>query len=246
MSEREVRETDVECSAAFTTTQISTCNLGEPKENAWSYRFELTIGFYRVSVVPGHAPKVFVPYQNVLGTPASSTAAATATAAAPPPLAPPKARHVFVSAAVTELHDGYVELDRDLLEHERDLEGDEEEVDRLTAELEHSQLEADGTRAKKEAARRLKWDYLIYVRRKSASESEEGTERKRADRPTDAGSRLHLASTTRLGGSDEERRRLVPRGEWAFANLVPRRKRTTADDELDRPNKPRSTRPARS
>ncbi|KAG0658932.1 hypothetical protein C6P46_005552 [Rhodotorula mucilaginosa] len=117
----------------------------------------------RVSVVPGHAPKVFVPYQNVLGTPASSTAAATATAAAPPPLAPPKARHVFVSAAVTELHDGYVELDRDLLEHERDLEGDEEEVDRLTAELEHSQLEADGTRAKKEAARRLKWDYLIYA-----------------------------------------------------------------------------------
>ncbi|GAA5977761.1 hypothetical protein JCM10908_005083 [Rhodotorula pacifica] len=102
----------------------------------------------RVSVVPGHAPKVFVPYQNVLGAPSQA----------------PRARHVFVSAAVTALHDGYVDLDRDLLEHEQDhLEGDEEEVDRLTEELEHAQLEAEGRTAKKAAVRRLKWDYLIYA-----------------------------------------------------------------------------------
>ncbi|POY70925.1 hypothetical protein BMF94_6103 [Rhodotorula taiwanensis] len=107
----------------------------------------------RVSVVPGHAPKVFVPYQNVLGTPSTSPASTLSHAK----------RHVFVSAAVTALHDGYVELDRDLLDHERDIEGDEDEVERLTAELEQAQLDAEGKQAKQHAARRLKWDYMIYA-----------------------------------------------------------------------------------
>ncbi|BGP56931.1 hypothetical protein JCM8202v2_004567 [Rhodotorula sphaerocarpa] len=112
-----------------------------------------------VSVVPGHAPKVFVPYQNIL------TGPSTPSTSSSPPASPPAhaTGHVFVSAAVTSLQDGYVELDRDLLEHERDLDGDEQEVDRLTAELEQAQLEADGQREKRQAPRRLKWDYLIYA-----------------------------------------------------------------------------------
>lgn len=116
----------------------------------------------RVSVVPGHAPKVFVPYQNVLGTPSTSPASTLSHAK----------RHVFVSAAVTALHDGYVELDRDLLDHERDIEGDEDEVERLTAELEQAQLDAEGKQAKQHAARRLKWDYMIYVRQVTVGHSD--------------------------------------------------------------------------
>ena len=145
---------------------------------------------------------------------------------------------------MTELHDGYVELDRDLLEHERDLEGDEDEVDRLTAELEHSQLEAHGSLAKKEAARRLKWDYLIYVRQVDSR-----------DRRARRGKGANLEAISQalgctlpppLASVARTKKDGVSFLEVSICQAVSRGKRMTVDDEFDRPNKPRSTRPARS
>lgn len=104
------------------------------------------ISLYSVSVVPGHARKVFVPYKTLL--PAESD--------------PRPAGHVLIHAGATKITEQYVELDRDLLEHERDMEGDEEEVEKLTEELEDAKL--DAVKSKKAlAGRRIKWDYMVYV-----------------------------------------------------------------------------------
>ena len=101
---------------------------------------------YRVSVVPGHARKVFVPYKTLL----------------PAETDPRPAGHVLIHASATKITDQYIELDRDLLDHERDMEGDEEEVEKLTEELEDAKL--DAVKSKKAlAGRRIKWDYMIYV-----------------------------------------------------------------------------------
>ncbi|GAA5906705.1 NAD(P)/FAD-dependent oxidoreductase [Sporobolomyces salmoneus] len=100
----------------------------------------------RVSVVPGHAHKTFVPYAGVL--PQEST--------------PRSAGHVLIHASATSITDKYIELDRDLLEHERDLEGDSEEVEKLTEELQDARL--DAVQSKKAlAGRRISWDYMIYA-----------------------------------------------------------------------------------
>lgn len=104
----------------------------------------------RVSVVPGHAQKVFIPYGGVLP--------------APPPAPAPIARHVIIHASVTAITDEHIELDRDLLESERDVGGDEDEVEKLTNELEKAKLGAESPRERRQATRRLAWDYLIYVR----------------------------------------------------------------------------------
>ncbi|GJN92936.1 hypothetical protein Rhopal_005979-T1 [Rhodotorula paludigena] len=106
----------------------------------------------RVSVVPGHAAKTFIPLQGVVPGPAADTV----------DLSKKPARHVVVHASVTALSEDYVELDRDLLEHERDLDGDEEEVEKLTSELEAAKLDAS-PKQKKAATRRLSWEYLIYA-----------------------------------------------------------------------------------
>ncbi|BGP26297.1 hypothetical protein JCM10295v2_005243 [Rhodotorula toruloides] len=103
----------------------------------------------RVSVVPGHAQKVFIPYGGVLPSP-------------PPPPAP-FSRHVIVHATVTAITDEYIELDRELLENERDVGGDEDQVEKLTSELEEAKLDADSPREKRQVTRRLAWDYLIYA-----------------------------------------------------------------------------------
>ncbi|GAA5853693.1 hypothetical protein JCM3766R1_000592 [Sporobolomyces carnicolor] len=100
----------------------------------------------RVTVVPGHARKTFVPYAELL--PSEST--------------PRTAGHVLIHAAATSITDKYIELDRDLLEHERDLEGDEDEVEKLTEELQDARL--DAVQGKKGlAGRRISWDYMIYA-----------------------------------------------------------------------------------
>lgn len=99
-----------------------------------------------VSVVPGHARKVFVPYKTLL----------------PAETDPRPAGHVLIHASATKITDQYIELDRDLLDHERDMEGDEEEVEKLTEELEDAKL--DAVKSKKAlAGRRIKWDYMVYV-----------------------------------------------------------------------------------
>ncbi|GAA5967323.1 hypothetical protein JCM3765_005601 [Sporobolomyces pararoseus] len=100
----------------------------------------------RVSVVPGHANKVFVPYSGVL----------------PQDSAPRSAGHVIIHASVTSINDKYIELDRDLLEHERDIGGDQDEVEKLTEELQDAKLDAE--RSKKAlAGRRINWDYMVYA-----------------------------------------------------------------------------------
>ncbi|GAA5881251.1 hypothetical protein JCM16303_004864 [Sporobolomyces ruberrimus] len=100
----------------------------------------------RVSVVPGHANKVFVPYGTLL----------------PKESAPRAAGHVLIHASVNSITDNYIELDRDLLEHERDLEGDRDQVESLTEELEDAKLDAEKSK-KGLAGRRIKWDYMIYA-----------------------------------------------------------------------------------
>ncbi|GAA6033811.1 hypothetical protein JCM8097_000353 [Rhodosporidiobolus ruineniae] len=102
----------------------------------------------RVSVVPGHAEKVFIPYSGVLPAP-------------DPENKPTLSRHVIVHASVTSINEDFIEVDRDLLENERDLDGDENEVSKLTDELEAAKLEAP-EEEKDPATRRLSWDYLIY------------------------------------------------------------------------------------
>lgn len=191
-----------------------------------------------VSVVPGHAPKVFVPYQNIL------TGPSTPSTSSSPPASPPAhaTRHVFVSAAVTSLQDGYVELDRDLLEHERDLDGDEQEVDRLTAELEQAQLEADGRREKRQAPRRLKWDYLIYV---SSHRGYEPLLLERVLTRSSAGAWLHPAASTRIRGTNEGGRSYFPRGV-SFGNERLRADRLSSRASPRRPSGKRSTAPTRS
>lgn len=191
-----------------------------------------------VSVVPGHAPKVFVPYQNIL------TGPSTPSTSSSPPASPPAhaTRHVFVSAAVTSLQDGYVELDRDLLEHERDLDGDEQEVDRLTAELEQAQLEADGQREKRQAPRRLKWDYLIYV---SSHRGYEPLLLERVLTRSSAGAWLHPAASTRIRGTNEGGRSYFPRGA-SFGNERLRADRLSSRASPRRPSGKRSTAPTRS
>lgn len=99
-----------------------------------------------MSVVPGHANKVFVPYGTLL----------------PKESAPRAAGHVLIHASVNSITDNYIELDRDLLEHERDLEGDRDQVESLTEELEDAKLDAEKSK-KSLAGRRIKWDYMIYV-----------------------------------------------------------------------------------
>ncbi|BGP18291.1 hypothetical protein JCM10213v2_006351 [Rhodosporidiobolus nylandii] len=157
-----------------------------------------------VSVVPGHAEKVFIPYTGVLPAPpaasipapppAESTEASDAAASAvakaveevkeaqkedaekaevkkeengdsPAAAAEPAAhlaRHVIIHASVTSINEDFIEVDRDLLEHERDIDGDENEVAKLTDELEAAKLEAS-VEEKDPATRRLSWDYLIYA-----------------------------------------------------------------------------------
>ncbi|GAA5822649.1 hypothetical protein JCM3770_002854 [Rhodotorula araucariae] len=110
----------------------------------------------RVTVVPGHSAKTFIPYTGVLPTDASATTDTTTL-----PLSN-QARHVVIHAAVTALHEDYIELDRDLLEHERDLEGEAEEVEKLTEELEAARLDA-APKDKKAATRRLSWEYMVYA-----------------------------------------------------------------------------------
>ncbi|GAA5821939.1 hypothetical protein JCM10212_005155, partial [Sporobolomyces blumeae] len=100
----------------------------------------------RVSVVPGHAEKVFVPYTGVLPTDEKARCAG----------------HVVIHASATSITDKYIELDRDLLEHERDMSGDDDEIERLTEELEDAKLEASQSR-KALAGRRLGWDYIVYA-----------------------------------------------------------------------------------
>jgi hypothetical protein len=171
-----------------------------------------------VSVVPGHAQKVFIPYTGVLPVTPADTAvapsstdpkvdeptsekdekseskngsdpvekseeeaveksaaaksaeeavkeAATLIAKGPgvPTSSHAPARHVIIHATVTSVSEDWIEVDRDLLEHEMDLEGDDEEVAKLTDELEAAKLGADEDE-KAPATRRLSWDYLIYVR----------------------------------------------------------------------------------
>lgn len=159
---------------------------------------------YRVSVVPGHAEKVFIPYTGVLPvTPADTAVAPSSTdpkvsedtaaekpkssdpekpAAAKtaeeavkeaaallakgpgvPASSHPPARHVIIHATVTSVSEDWIEVDRDLLDHEVDLEGDDEEVAKLTDELEAAKLGAKEDE-KAPATRRLSWDYLVYVR----------------------------------------------------------------------------------
>ncbi|BGP42000.1 hypothetical protein JCM10449v2_005997 [Rhodotorula kratochvilovae] len=109
----------------------------------------------RVSVVPGHSAKTFIPYTGVIPSEAN---AANGTSL---PLSN-QARHVVIHAAVTALNEDFIELDRDLLEHERDLEGEAEEVEKLTEELEAARLDA-APKDKKAATRRLSWEYMIYA-----------------------------------------------------------------------------------
>ncbi|GAA6037498.1 hypothetical protein JCM8097_008218 [Rhodosporidiobolus ruineniae] len=99
----------------------------------------------RVSIVPGHAEKVFIPFTSVIPKPNENNPSTLS-------------RHVLVHASVVSITEDYVEVDRDLLEHERDLDGDEDEVSKLAHELETAKL--DGQTG---ATRRLSWDYLIYA-----------------------------------------------------------------------------------
>jgi len=110
----------------------------------------------RVSVVPGHSHKTFIPLGGIIPSP---DAAATNASL---PLSN-KARHVVIHASVTSLSDDFIELDRDLLEHERDLEGEADEIESLTEELEAARMDA-APRDKKRSTRRLSWEYMIYVR----------------------------------------------------------------------------------
>ncbi|GAA6019820.1 hypothetical protein JCM11491_000283 [Sporobolomyces phaffii] len=100
----------------------------------------------RVSVVPGHAKKVFVPTAGLL----------------PKEETPRPSGHVIIHASATAITDKYIELDRDLLEHERDLEGDQDQVDKLTEELQDAKLDAEKSK-KALAGRRISWDYMIYA-----------------------------------------------------------------------------------
>ncbi|GAA5846077.1 hypothetical protein JCM11251_003703, partial [Rhodosporidiobolus azoricus] len=103
----------------------------------------------RFSIVPGHAEKVFIPYTGTLPTETPKDGA-------------PLERHVMIHAAVTSINEDFIEIDRDLTENERDLDGDENEVAKLTDELEAAKLEAPEDQ-KDPAARRLSWDYLVYA-----------------------------------------------------------------------------------
>jgi hypothetical protein len=166
-----------------------------------------------VSVVPGHAEKVFIPYTGVLPvTPADTAVAPSSTDPKPteatdeksketgekvdkstdeegkkpiaaktaeeavkeaaaliakgpgvPASSHQPARHVIIHATVTSVSEDWIEVDRDLLEHEADFEGDDEEVAKLTDELEAAKLGAEEDE-KTPATRRLSWDYLVFVR----------------------------------------------------------------------------------
>ncbi|GAA5938540.1 hypothetical protein JCM3775_002154 [Rhodotorula graminis] len=109
----------------------------------------------RVSVVPGHSHKTFIPLGGIIPSPAAAATNASL------PLSN-KARHVVIHASVTSLNDDFIELDRDLLEHERDLEGEADEIESLTDELESARLDA-APRDKKLSTRRLSWEYMIYA-----------------------------------------------------------------------------------
>ncbi|GAA6014387.1 hypothetical protein JCM10207_005444 [Rhodosporidiobolus poonsookiae] len=144
----------------------------------------------RVSVVPGHAEKVFIPYTGVLPKPKpaeddsiktaepasdaspSSSPAKTAAEKAKEAVAAADAsgsipgdltRHVFIHASVVSINEDFIEVDRDLLSHERDMDGDENEVSKLTDELEAANLEASTEEEKEAATRRLSWDYMVFA-----------------------------------------------------------------------------------
>ena len=113
---------------------------------------------------------------------------------------PRPAGHVLIHAAATSITDKYIELDRDLLEHERDLEGDEDEVEKLTEELQDARL--DAVQGKKGlAGRRISWDYMIYVCRHRRGVSSSIHSLKLSSL---VGSRLSASSPSLLARSDEK------------------------------------------
>ncbi|KAL8293564.1 hypothetical protein RQP46_000265 [Phenoliferia psychrophenolica] len=112
--------------------------------------------FPRHGVVPDHAHKAFIPYNNLFG---SVAAPPTKTAAAASPVVeviPDARQSLVVHASVVKIGEGFIEIDRDLAAHEETADDDALELaDRLAS----VGLDDEGS----STSRRIPYDYLIYA-----------------------------------------------------------------------------------
>ncbi|KAK4057017.1 hypothetical protein OIO90_001917 [Microbotryomycetes sp. JL221] len=123
--------------------------------------------FPRVGVVPGHANKVFIPFSGILASPAQPPPATIP----PPSLTDPSRtsskkafKSALVQASVTQIGDGWLEVDKDLADDVREgqTESQSQEHDKAVAEL-GDKLDKIGVTEKGSHRRRVRFDYLVYA-----------------------------------------------------------------------------------
>ncbi|EJD52632.1 FAD/NAD(P)-binding domain-containing protein [Auricularia subglabra TFB-10046 SS5] len=128
--------------------------------------------FPRYGVLPGHAHKAFIPddFVNGYGVQSAKQHLGANTSAGTPSADPfPGNVPVVIHAAVLSIHDGYLELDRDVTDRATsqilippEVEGSasaSRAVEQLRGSLAHSDRHPKDRRAR----RRVSWDYIVYA-----------------------------------------------------------------------------------